>query len=586
MVADVLPTLVAVGDAVPDLRLALELTVAATAMMLLASLAVRAARRRGAAARHMIWSVAAAGLLALPLLRAALPEWHLTSAGPRAADVGSLESSLAAAPDRGPGQRPVRKVVVPGEGEPARTDSADDAAVPTVVVALDRYLLPLWAAGTGVVVLWICSGMVGIGAVVRRADEVDDPGLLEAAGEAARDVGEGSLVRLRWSDEVEVPVVAGLVRPVILLPGRARGWSHERVRWTLVHELTHALRHDVAVGVLARLACAVYWFHPAIWHLAARIDVERERACDERVAELRGDPLGYADELLRAAAEAFERRRLPGFVPAGAPSALEERIEGLLDRRSRARQPGLRDVAAGLALSLLVAAPLAAATLSPPPDDSGSSAEPAMAESSVREPPPGERSVDGSPADTASGGDGTIQDPGSVRESGPVQERRSRWERTLDAIDRDREIFLAAAAEITGALATRISSEREVALDDAAARALLLEAARDLWNHLDIEVWTPRDAPEGTYPSVGVQGESHLQVRSWDGDRRIARVEAGSGPFSAALPDAVFRRLPANVAGEDPGLRRELASAGERLAAFWEAHLERTTEERRGTREI
>ena len=70
----------------------------------------------------------------------------------------------------------------------------------------------------------------------------------------------------------------------------------------LAHELTHIKRHDVGKKLLFTLACAVHWYNPAVWLLAARAGRDIEEACDAetlcgRDAAYRA---AYADALLTA----------------------------------------------------------------------------------------------------------------------------------------------------------------------------------------------------------------------------------------------------------------------------------------------
>src|SRR5262245_11702894 len=69
------PLLLAVADA----------TVKATALLLAAALATVLVRRASAASRHFVWSLAAAGTLALPMLAALLPSWRVAVLPPKEA---------------------------------------------------------------------------------------------------------------------------------------------------------------------------------------------------------------------------------------------------------------------------------------------------------------------------------------------------------------------------------------------------------------------------------------------------------------------------------------------------------------------
>jgi TonB family protein len=101
--------------------------------------------------------------------------------------------------------------------------------------------------------------------------------------------------------DVDSPVVWGWFRPTILMPAEALAWSKDRWRLALAHERAHIARGDVWTATLAALAEAVYWFHPLIWMVSARMREEQELACDEKVLEQGNDGFAYAELLLETA---------------------------------------------------------------------------------------------------------------------------------------------------------------------------------------------------------------------------------------------------------------------------------------------
>lgn len=85
------------------------------------------------------------------------------------------------------------------------------------------------------------------------------------------------------------PMIMGVLRPVLVLPGQRYG--EEELYFILKHELIHLKRHDVAVKLLLVAANAVHWFNPLIYLMKRRAAVDMELSCDERV--IRG--IAYAD---------------------------------------------------------------------------------------------------------------------------------------------------------------------------------------------------------------------------------------------------------------------------------------------------
>lgn len=105
------------------------------------------------------------------------------------------------------------------------------------------------------------------------------------------------------SRAVESPAVAGLVRPVLLLPERfMRRFTETESALVIRHELLHLKRQDLPINVLICALQALHWFNPLLWFAAARARHDRELACDSQVLALEGDQRRreYAGALLKA----------------------------------------------------------------------------------------------------------------------------------------------------------------------------------------------------------------------------------------------------------------------------------------------
>jgi beta-lactamase regulating signal transducer with metallopeptidase domain len=130
------------------------------------------------------------------------------------------------------------------------------------------------------------------------------------------------------SNRIAAPVTFGVLRTYVVLPAGWRRWERQRLRAVIVHELAHVKRADYAVGLLAALVRAIWWWHPASWIIGARLSLTAELACDAR-ASARIGPATYAKELLAVAAEAGGQRLRYGWT-VGAASRLSARIDALL----------------------------------------------------------------------------------------------------------------------------------------------------------------------------------------------------------------------------------------------------------------
>ena len=95
------------------------------------------------------------------------------------------------------------------------------------------------------------------------------------------------------------PGVFGIFQPVLLLPeGIASHLTHTQLQGVLAHELCHVRRRDNLTAAIHMLVEALFWFHPLVWWLGGRLIDERERACDEEVLRIGGEPEAYAEGIL------------------------------------------------------------------------------------------------------------------------------------------------------------------------------------------------------------------------------------------------------------------------------------------------
>jgi uncharacterized protein (TIGR03435 family) len=151
------------------------------------------------------------------------------------------------------------------------------------------------------------------------------------------------------------PGVFGIFRPVLLLPaGITAHLSPSHLESILAHELCHVRRRDNLAAAIHMFVAALFWFHPLVWWIGARMVEERERACDEEVLRLGNQPQVYAESILRTCQFYLESPLV--CVSGVTGSDLKKRIVRIMAQR----------MAAGLNLRkklLLTAAAIAALAL-------------------------------------------------------------------------------------------------------------------------------------------------------------------------------------------------------------------------------
>ena len=175
-------------------------------------------------------------------------------------------------------------------------DQLSNAGVTTMI----QVLVAVYVAGAIVVLLPTAIAF----ARVRRALSSASPAGREWDGllnDSRNRLGIRRRVRLLVSRDVGVPVTWGFLRPVVLLPASISQWTADERRLALVHELTHVRRDDWLFAIVARVACAAYWFHPGMWWVARRLHEDCEIACDDAVLASGARQSDYAGLLVRAA---------------------------------------------------------------------------------------------------------------------------------------------------------------------------------------------------------------------------------------------------------------------------------------------
>ena len=144
-------------------------------------------------------------------------------------------------------------------------------------------LLSVWACGFAGVALIRLRLWIRIRAIVRISTPLEIP----------------ARVDVRESPGLLEPGVVGLVRPILLLPeGIVEKLTPSQLEAVLAHELCHVHRRDNLFAAIHMVAEAMFWFHPLVWWIGARLVEERERACDEEVLNMGNQPRIYADAIL------------------------------------------------------------------------------------------------------------------------------------------------------------------------------------------------------------------------------------------------------------------------------------------------
>jgi uncharacterized protein (TIGR03435 family) len=164
-------------------------------------------------------------------------------------------------------------------------------------------------------------------------------------------------VEIRSAPGLIEPGVVGWLRPVLLLPeGIVNRLAPAELEALLAHELCHVRRRDNFFAAIHMLVEGVFWFHPLVWWIRARLVEERERACDEDVLSLGNQPRIYADAIVSVCRLYAES---PLACMAGVTGAnIRKRIEAIMRNRKAAALTGSRKALLAAAGFAVIGGPL------------------------------------------------------------------------------------------------------------------------------------------------------------------------------------------------------------------------------------
>ncbi len=257
----------------------------AAAVALIYRILAYALARRSAQSRYI---AALSSLLLMLAFAAATFAWQMRSA-----------------PVSSPGPKPAgTNAAVPSREIPAAMASASGAPEPARDHLNIAALLP-WVDG-----LWLL-GVLGFSVRgfggwwylrrLRLASIAEPPAAVLAAFQriSAR-FGFTRPVALRLSHAIDTPMTFGTLRAIVLLPLSAvTSLGPEELEVVLAHELAHVRRADFLWNILQTVADTLFFFHPAVWWINARIRHERELCCDDLALAICPNPVIYASALYR-----------------------------------------------------------------------------------------------------------------------------------------------------------------------------------------------------------------------------------------------------------------------------------------------
>ena len=248
-----------------------------------------------------------------------------------------LDTNVAATPTA---DSPVVASSFKEDSDEQPVEAADSSS--SLIKSAAPWIVAVYAIGVVMMLVRLCSSAAYANRLVKTATIQKDERLNQMVQSISQqwNMRIGPVVAV--TQQVVVPHVVGLFRPVILLPASAMtGLSTDELSMVLAHEIAHLRRFDLWAAMVQRFAEAVLFFNPAVWLLSRRVSEFREFCCDDLVcqnaaASQKEIGIRYAQALLQvvslSAADRSNNSGLTALAASGrSPSELRRRIARLLN---------------------------------------------------------------------------------------------------------------------------------------------------------------------------------------------------------------------------------------------------------------
>lgn len=148
-------------------------------------------------------------------------------------------------------------------------------------ISLIQAAVILWLSGIAVYILIQCLSYLHFIIEYRRWTLPASEKISAIANDEAKQLGMKQQVQVLQSTHINVAMMKGFIKPVILLP--IRDYTEDELHFICCHECVHFKNKDIWIKLISMAATAVHWFNPFVHIMNHALAQDLEIACDSTV---------------------------------------------------------------------------------------------------------------------------------------------------------------------------------------------------------------------------------------------------------------------------------------------------------------
>ena len=187
--------------------------------------------------------------------------------------------------------------------------------------------------------------------------------LFQKAIDLKKELSLEKSVAIAWTKKSHTPFVWGVFNPFIIFPIESRSWSNEKMEHVLLHEFAHIKRNDFLTNMIYQFTSIFFFLNPLYKYFSRKLDLEREKSCDEMVLSTGKLASDYASDLLEIARGLLTKRLENNMISFTKKKDFRKRLEHILNMNYTNQSFGKINLIKYLLLLLVFFSPIFALNL-------------------------------------------------------------------------------------------------------------------------------------------------------------------------------------------------------------------------------